>query len=33
MCIILDGYVDGVDWIYKYKSIMHVNKERQINFC
>jgi len=27
------GYPDAADWIYKYKSIVNGNREREINSC
>jgi hypothetical protein len=32
MCPILNGYGDRFVWIYKYKSIVNGNKEREISY-
>ena len=32
-CLILNGYRDRAVWIYKYKSIVNDNKEREITYC
>jgi hypothetical protein len=32
MCLLLNGYRDRAVWIYKYKSIVNGDKEREITY-
>ena len=33
MCLILNAFQDSAVWIYKYKSIVSGNKDREITDC